>query len=35
VVVQGYHSLVRFLSVDSFAAPKSPTFHTANRYGAF
>ena len=27
-----YRSLARFLSVDRFAAPKSPTFHTATRY---
>jgi len=27
-----HRSLARFLSVDRFAAPKSPTFHTADRY---
>ena len=30
-----YHPLARFLSVDMFAAPNSPTFHTANRYHTF
>jgi hypothetical protein len=28
-----YRSLARFLSVDKFAAPKSPTFHTATVTG--
>jgi hypothetical protein len=35
VVVQAHHSLARFLSVDRFAAPKTPTFHTADRYQPF
>jgi len=30
LVFQAHRSLAKFLSVDRFAAPKSPTFHTAN-----
>jgi len=30
VVCQVHRPLARFLSVDKFAAPQSPTFHTAN-----